>query len=76
MAQMNLYFIVATDDNGDNQDWFVVAGTPEAALELWKNRTGEPDEDDIRPVVFLVPATPHATEPTILGWHAEVEAVL
>lgn len=33
---MNLYFINASDNNGDSMDLFVRAETPEEAFEIWK----------------------------------------
>jgi hypothetical protein len=70
---MTLYLVVCTDDNGENQDWFVAATSPEEAVQLWQkdavdDSTMQPDR------IFLVP-TAEVTESRILQWHGEVQEV-
>ena len=57
---MNLYFVSARSNDGESLDWFVNAGTPEKALELWfefQERNFECDREDIPSpnAVFAVP---------------------
>lgn len=60
---MKLYLVLADDDDGENQDWFVWANDVAEARRLWLQRWMDPDEDgddDLHYIrrVYEVPTTP------------------
>lgn len=77
---MNLYLIVAEDDNGESLDWFVWAHSAAQARQLWAQDrcdTGWDGEDADQPEDFLehirwvfeVPTT-RPVMPRVLAWNS------
>ena len=73
---MNLYFVVAKDENGENMDLFVSAPDYEVARELYRNWLKDnweyEETDAIRTRVFEVPSVETAA---ILHWNEAVVEV-
>lgn len=58
---MKLYLIRGNDVDGENQDLFVVAETPERAIDLWngyciQQEWTRDDGDDFQPGSFFTPS--------------------
>jgi hypothetical protein len=70
---MKLFLISHENEDGESQDWFVVANTRTEAVREWQD---EVDSDEQPTCVWLVPATPDPATtiqgPRALSWWTEV----
>ena len=75
---MKLYFVIYTDEDGDNMDWFVIAHDRTEAVKIWRrDNCIEPGIADGPSTVFLVPAVVSTISANagarLLEWSRDVE---
>ena len=70
MAAMILFYITATDDNGEDLSLFVAASTAPDALRHYARWCTDNQWDPVNIRVWRLPTS--ATDPGVLAWYDDV----